>query len=142
VMRSFYDYVNAYQEHLFRDKLHRLMGLVQISLWGKTDDTIDFEFVPLWALDEKSEAEVEKTKAETDQILIDTGVLAPAESRKRVANDAGSDYTNLEVDDLPELREEEIEGLMPQGGRPEVVAQELEQAAGKGDNAHAAKEAA
>lgn len=142
VMRSFYDYVNAYQEHLFRDKLHRLMGLIQISLWGKTDDTIDFEFVPLWALDEKSEAEVEKTKAETDQILIDTGVLAPAESRKRVANDAGSDYTNLEVDDLPDLLEEEEEGLEVQGGRPELQAQELEDASGKGDNGRAAKEAA
>lgn len=32
-LRSFYDYVHSFQEHLFRQPLHRLMGLVMISLW-------------------------------------------------------------------------------------------------------------
>lgn len=126
VMRSFYDYINAYQEHLFRDKLHRLLGLVQISLWGETDETIDFEFVPLWALNEKDEAEVEKTKAETDQILIDVGSIGPEESRKRVAADPGSDYASIDVDDLPDLLEEEEEGLEIPGAHPDLQAEEVE----------------
>lgn len=117
-MRVFYDYIHAYQEHLYRAPIRRLMGLVMISLWGEVDPAIDFKFKPLFSLDEKSEAEVEKLKAETDQILIDSGVLAPDESRKRVANDPGSDYSSLDVGDVPDLLDEEEHGLAPKGGHP------------------------
>lgn len=117
-MRVFYDYIHAYQEHLYRAPIRRLMGLVMISLWGEVDPAIDFKFKPLFSLDEKSEAEVEKLKAETDQILIDSGVLAPDESRKRVANDPGSDYSSIDVEDIPDLLDEEEHGLAPKGGHP------------------------
>jgi phage-related protein (TIGR01555 family) len=115
-IQVFYDYVHSFQEHLFRQPLHRLMGLVMISLWGQPDDGIDFEFEKLWVLDEKEAAEVEKTKAERDQILIDTGVLSPEESRKRVAADPDSDFSSIDVDDMPDLIDEEEEGLAPKGG--------------------------
>lgn len=116
VMRSFYDYVHAYQDHLFRKPIHRLMGLVMLSLWGEVDDAISFEFEELWALDGEQLATVEKTKAETDAILIDAGVLAPEESRKRIANDDGSDYTSIDPEDMPDLIEEEEGGLIIKGG--------------------------
>lgn len=116
-LRSFYDYIHSFQEHLFRHPLHRLMGLVMISLWGEPDDGIDFEFEKLWGLDEKGDAEVEKTKAERDQILIDAGVISPEESRKRVAADPDSDFASIDVDDMPDLLEEEEEGLAPKGGK-------------------------
>ncbi|MGJ2408946.1 phage portal protein, partial [Salmonella enterica subsp. enterica serovar Paratyphi A] len=64
-LRSFYDWTHSFQEDLYRQNLHALLGLVMLSLWGETDDGIDFEFEPLWSLDEKGLAEVEKTKAET-----------------------------------------------------------------------------
>jgi phage-related protein (TIGR01555 family) len=128
VMRSFYDYINACQEHQYRDRLHRLVGLAMLNLWGETDKSIGFKFEPLWALNEKDEAEVEKTKAETDQILIDTGSISPVESRKRVANDPGSDYASIDVDDAPDLLDEEEDGLEPQGGRPQPVVEEEEKA--------------
>ncbi|WP_050578471.1 DUF1073 domain-containing protein [Rhizobium leguminosarum] len=117
-MRVFYDYIHAYQEHLYRHPIRRLMGLIMISLWGEVDPAIDFKFKPLFSLDEKSEAEVEKLKAETDQILIDTGVLSPDESRKRVANDPGSDYASIDVEEVPDLLDEEENGLAPKGGHP------------------------
>ncbi|OIN06087.1 hypothetical protein BFS86_19470 [Shewanella algae] len=116
VMRSFYDYIGAYQEHLYRDQLRRLLGLIMISLWGKVDKTIDFEFVPLWSLDEKSEAEVDKIEAETDQILVDTGAISPEETRKRIADEPGSKYAFIDVDDVPDLLDEEEHGLAPKGG--------------------------
>lgn len=115
-IQVFYDYVHSFQEHLFRQPLHRLMGLVMISLWGTPDDGIDFEFEKLWGLDEKEAAEVEKTKAERDQILIDTGVISPEESRKRVAADPDSDFSSIDVEDMPDLVEEEEDGLAPKGG--------------------------
>lgn len=116
-IRVFYDYVHSFQEHLFRRPVHRIMGLIMISLWGKPDDGIDFEFEKLWSLDEKGAAEVEKIKADRDQILIDTGVISPEESRKRVAADPDSDFASIEVDDMPDLLEEEESGLAPKGGK-------------------------
>ena len=115
-MRVFYDYIHAYQEHLFRNPLRTIMGMVMLSLWGETDDSIDFKFKPLFSLDEKGAAEVEKMKAERDQILVDTGILSPEEARQRVANDPGSDYSSIDVDDVPDLIDEEESGFIPEGG--------------------------
>lgn len=137
VMRAFYDYIAAYQEHLFRLPIHQLLGLVMLNLWGETDDSIGFKFEPLWALDEKSQAEVDKTRAETGQILIDNGALGQQEERRRVANDPGSLYQGLNIEDMPDLEEEEEAGLEPVGGRPQVVAEEVEEE----DNGAAAKNA-
>jgi phage-related protein (TIGR01555 family) len=127
VMRSFYDYIHSYQEHLYRDKIRRVLGLVMLNIWGKTDDSIDFEFEPLWALDEKGLGEVRKLEAETGQILVDTGVISQEEERKRVASDPDTLYQGLDVSDLPDLFSEETEGgLEPIGGKPEVVAAQVE----------------
>ncbi|WP_164762644.1 DUF1073 domain-containing protein [Mesorhizobium sp. M7A.F.Ca.MR.245.00.0.0] len=117
-IQVFYDYVHSFQEKLFRKPLHFLLGLVMISLWGETDDGIGFEFEKLEETNEKEAAEVEKTKAERDQILIDTGVISPEESRQRVAADPDSDFSSIDVDDMPELLEEEEDGLVPKGGSP------------------------
>ena len=132
-MRAFYDHIKASQEHQLRGAVHTLLGLVMLSLWGEVDKDISFEFKPLWALDEKGEAEVEKLKAETDQVLIDVGAISPAEARARVAADPGSDYATIEVEDVPDLLEEETTGgLEPEGGRPEVEEAEVEEGSGKG----------
>jgi phage-related protein (TIGR01555 family) len=128
VMRSFYDYINSYQEHLYRDKIHRLMGLVMLHLWGETDDKIGFKFEPLWALDEKSQAEVRKLEAETGQILMDDGAISQEDERRRVASDPDTPYQGLDVDELPDLLGEEEEGLEPQGGRPQPIVEEEENA--------------
>ncbi len=128
-LRAFYDYVASYQEHLFRDKLHRLLGLIMLSLWGKVDETISFEFVSLWSLDEKAAAEVEKMKAETANILIDCGVLAPEEDRKRIAADPDSDYASIDVDDVPDLLDEEEEGLEPKSSAEHLASGEEEKTA-------------
>lgn len=124
-LRSFFDWIHAFQESLFRAHLHRLMGIVMLSLWGNVDEDIGFEFEPLWTLDEKGLAEVEKLKAETDQVHIDNGTISQAEARKRIASDADSGYNGLDVDELPDLLEEEESGLEPQGGRPDPDVQAI-----------------
>jgi phage-related protein (TIGR01555 family) len=117
-LRAFYDWIHSFQEKLYRAPLKTVLGFVMLSLWGEVDDGIDFEFVPLWSLDEKGEAEVEKTKAETDAILTDLGALDPKEVRKRVAADPGSDYASIDVEDMPELPEEFLDALSPEGNGP------------------------
>ncbi|KMO33900.1 hypothetical protein VQ02_19850 [Methylobacterium variabile] len=110
-IRVFYDWIHAYQEALFRPNLTTILGLVQLNLDGVVDPEIGFEFEPLWSLSDKERAEVAKLEAETDQLRIDSGVIAPTESRKRLADDADSPYHGLDPDDVPETEENDEDDL-------------------------------
>ncbi len=107
VLRSFYDWIAGYQELLFSENLRRVLGFVQLSLFGAVDPEISFAWEPLRELDEAEEATVRKVEAETDIALITAGVLAPQESRRRLASDPDTPYASLDVDDLPEIDEPE-----------------------------------
>lgn len=100
-IRVFYDWIAAYQGVLFRDNLHRLLGFVQLSLFGEVDPSISIKFEPLYSLDEKGKAEVRKIEADTDAVYVDAGVLDPMEVRKRIASDAETPYHGIEVDEVP-----------------------------------------
>lgn len=114
-IRVFYDTIAAYQESFYRDNLNKVLGFIQLSLFGEVDDSIVFQFEPLFSLTEKELAEARKAEAETDQIYIDAGVVSPAEVRQRLASDPDSSYDGLDPDDLPDLLDEEEEGLVPKG---------------------------
>ena len=123
-LRAFYDKIGSRQESFYRPNLTKVIDFVQLSLFGEVDQAITFKFVPLWALTEKEEAELRKMDADTDQVLIDTGVIAPEEARTRVANDPGTPYHGLDPNDAPDLLEEEQEGgIEPVGGRPDPDAE-------------------
>jgi len=129
-IRAFYDTIGAYQNFFFRPNLTKVVHFVMLSLWGEIDEEIVFDFVPLWSMSEKEEAELRKIEAETDQVHVDAGVLDPHEVRKRIASDPDTPYADLDVDDMPDLLDEEERGLEPPGGKPELVAEEVEE----GDN--------
>ncbi|NTJ67538.1 DUF1073 domain-containing protein [Agrobacterium rhizogenes] len=115
-IRVFYDTIAAYQEAFFRDNLNKVLGFIQLSLFGEVDDSIVFQFEPLFSLTEKELAEARKAQAETDQIYIDAGVVSSAEVRQRLASDPDSSYDGLDPDEMPDLLEEEEGGLVPKGG--------------------------
>lgn len=112
-IRTFYDTIHSEQEKKLRPIIHSLLGFAQLDLFGEIDDDIVFDFEPLWELDEKELSEVEKIKAETAQILTDSGAIHPEENRQRLADDPDSGYDNIDVADVPDLQEEEQEGLQP-----------------------------
>ncbi len=114
-IRVFYDTIGAYQESFFRPNLEIVMKVTMMSLWGEVDDEITFEFEPLWSLTEKEMAEARKADAETDQIYLDAGVVSQQEVRQRIASDPDTPYASLDVDELPDLLEEEEGGLVPKG---------------------------
>lgn len=107
ILRSFYDSVAARQEKTLTPVVHALNGFCQLSLFGELDPDIVHKWTPLWSLTEKEEAEVRKTDAETDSILIADGILHPEEVRERIANDEDSPYPEIDIEDLPELPEEQ-----------------------------------
>ena len=127
-IRTFYDTIAASQEALFRAKLQTVMDFCQLSLFDEVDESITFKFRPLFALDEKGQAEVDKLRGETAQIRIDSGVVSQEEERKRIAADPDGPYPRLDPDEMPDLLREEEAGLEPVGGRPELQAAEIEEA--------------
>jgi hypothetical protein len=116
-IRTFYDTILALQERFFRPNLTRVLDFIMLHLWGEVDQEITFTFEPLWSLDEEKMSTVRKTDMDTDVAAIDAGIISPAESRKRVAADADSPYSSINVDDLPEPPAEEgVGGMEGEGG--------------------------
>lgn len=112
-LRTFYNWVAALQETLFRPNLERILGFVQLSLFGEIDPEIVFEFEPLESIDEKERAEIELTEAQTDQVLVDSAIITTQEARTQMASRESSRYQGLNVDDVPlpspgEMEEEDL----------------------------------
>jgi hypothetical protein len=120
-IETFDDTINAAQEAQIRPNLTRLMHFVMLSLWGAVDPAITFAFVPLSDLTPKEKAEVEKLEAETAEIRINSSVISPAEERKRVANAPDTPYQGIDPEDVPDLLEEEEEGLEPGSGAARIA---------------------
>jgi phage-related protein (TIGR01555 family) len=123
-LRAFYDTIGSQQQKFFAPNLDKVFAFAQMNLWGRVDPDISYAWEPLWSLDEKGEAEVKKTEAETDVILIDAGVISPEEARARVANDPSTPYQGIDVNDVPELKAEEEEGLEPKGSAEKLAGGE------------------
>lgn len=102
-LKTFYDTIAAFQEFFFRPNLTRVMHMAMVNLWGEIDEDIDFKFEPLWALNEKEEAEVRKIEAETADIYVN-GVAAihPEEVRAVLAKDPNSPYEGIDIADVPD----------------------------------------
>lgn len=64
-IRVFYDFIHAYQERLFGPALKRLLGFIMLSEFGAVDETIGFEFEPLWQMSdlEKADVALKRTQA-------------------------------------------------------------------------------
>ena len=120
-LRTFYDWVLAMQEKMIRPNLTIILDFIMLHLWGKVDPQITFSFKPLFALSEKEVAELRKTEAETGKGLVETGIVSPLEERKRLAADPESPYASINVEDVPDLREEEEAGLEPHAGAAKLA---------------------
>jgi len=96
-IRTFYDGIKAKQEKVCSDPLRTILQVLQLDLWGEVDDEIDFEWVPLWELDEAAIAAVRKTEADTDAVLIEVGAIDPDEVRLRIASEPDSQYAGLDL---------------------------------------------
>lgn len=106
-IRSFYDWIKAFQEVMFRAPIIAILGFVQLSLFGFVDPEITFHFKDLWQLDEAGKVGVEKTKTDIDDANVAMGAIDPLEVRRRLANDKDSIYAGLDLDPdkLPEQPE-------------------------------------
>jgi hypothetical protein len=96
-IRVFYDGIKARQEKVCGDRVRTILRVLQLDEWGEIDPEIDYEFVPLWELDEAGAATVRKTNADTDQVLTTLGAIDPDEVRQRIAAEPDSPYAGLDL---------------------------------------------
>lgn len=100
-IRVFYDEISAFQEANIRPSLQRIFEAVQIHLWGEIDASLSFNFVPLWQMDEKQLAEIEKIKADLMAVLSTAGIVSPEECREREATDDHSIFKGVDLTGPP-----------------------------------------
>lgn len=101
------DWVEAYQQAFMTRGLTTCVDFTMLSLWGDVDEEIVYDYESIRENDPVQAANVQKIKAETDDILIASGELDPSEGRTRLATDPESGYDGLDPNDLPEPPEGE-----------------------------------
>lgn len=107
-IRVFYDDIHSNQESVYRDNLQEAINIIQLSEFGEIDPDISFKFEPLMELSNEEKANIRKTEAETDDILVNNvGSLSADESRERLAADPDSPYHSLELNNNDGIEEEE-----------------------------------
>lgn len=130
-IRVFYDTIESSQERVGTPPMNWLLEIVQMSLFGEVDPDIGWVWNPLWSLDEEKLANVRKVNAETDQTYIDAGVIAPEETRQTIAAEEGSRYASIDVEEVPDLRDEEEEGLEPKASAEHLADSNEERSGGE-----------
>lgn len=113
------DTIMAYQSRFIAPNLTRIINFEQLSLFGEIDPAITFRFEPLREMTQAEKGQKEKDDADRNQKYVDMGALHPGEVRTIIINDPELPYTELDPDDVPDLLDEENQGLEPQGGRPQ-----------------------
>jgi hypothetical protein len=115
-MRNHHEHILATQEKILREPLEKLLKVLRLNRSGKLDETLAFRFVPLNEENKAALAATQKTKAETDGLYLEMGVLSPEEVRQSLIDDPDGGYGGLDPYAMPEMEEE-----MPQaeGGQPD-----------------------
>nr|DAP17337.1 MAG TPA: portal [Caudoviricetes sp.] len=119
----YYDYIRAMQENLLRDPLDKLLKLVQLHLFGKVNDNITFDFVPLQQMTEAELSAIRKSDTDCDVAYIQAGVVSAEEVRGRLASEPDSGYNGIDVEDVPEIPDDGFsdglnDGEGEEGGLP------------------------
>jgi phage-related protein (TIGR01555 family) len=129
-IRTFYDWIHAFQEKLFREPLERMLRFIQLSEFGDVDPDIHFDFASLWQLDEAGKMAVLKEKADIDDANIAMGKITPEEARKREASDEDGIYQGLDLDEpIPQPDDDMVD---PETGLPYEDPQDPQHEQGAG----------
>ncbi len=100
--RIYYDKIQSLNEKISYDNVEKVIKILQLNRYGEIDDNISFQFAPLWEMDERERAEINKIHADTAAVYVDRGCLSQEEVRGVLADNPDSGYSNIDVDDVPE----------------------------------------
>lgn len=101
-IRVYYDYIMAQNEAHARPIITKIADLIQLNLFGEIDPAIKWEFNPLYQLNEKELAEVQEIKGRNARQLVGGSIISPQEARQALSKDEQSQYSGIDVDEVPE----------------------------------------
>ena len=97
-VRIWYDWIHAQQEAFYRKPIEIISKLVQLSLFGEIDESITFDFEPMFEMTEEQMSTIRTNDSIRAGNLIDRGVIDAQEERERLARDPDSGYNGIDVD--------------------------------------------
>ena len=96
-MRNFYDKTRTWQETLYFDNFIKARHMIELNEFGAITDGIVETWELLQEPNQVEQATIQKTKAETDAIYLEQGVILQEEVRERLSTDEDSGYNGLEL---------------------------------------------
>lgn len=106
-IRAFYDWISSQQQSFYKHPLDICIKLLMLNLWGEIDETITFEFNPLWQTSALEESQIRLNNANADTAYLDRSVVSQEEVRDKLSKDPESGYSGIDPGDTPELPEPE-----------------------------------
>lgn len=100
--RNYYDSIATQQDWALRPVLMELLDVLMRSALNTPIAGFDVVFNPLWQLDPKTRAEIEKSNSERDKTYLDAGVITEAQAAQQLVDDGT--YTVIDEQHLNDLR--------------------------------------
>lgn len=85
-LRNYYDRISAMQRTHYKPRMRMLDEVVIRSGTGARDDSIHYDWTPLWQLSEKEKADIFKTKSDAVQVVVNTALINEDAMRQAFAN--------------------------------------------------------
>jgi phage-related protein (TIGR01555 family) len=104
-IRVFYDFIHSRKERVIRPALKVVIDLIQLSEFGEIDESIGFEFPPLYQQSEEEKEKSRKARMETDTGYVAANVLSQQDIRTQLVNDPDSPYAGLDE----EIEEDDVD---------------------------------
>jgi len=75
-MRTYYDGINAKQENMLRDGMHKVLKVIYRSKYGKSlPEDFNFTFASLWQMTNKEKSEVAKNTSDNINATYTSGII-------------------------------------------------------------------
>ncbi|MFJ3048502.1 DUF1073 domain-containing protein [Herbaspirillum chlorophenolicum] len=107
----FDDDMLSLKKAIFSDPFKTVLDVIQLNEFGEIDPGITFEWEAMAEMSEIDSATINKTNAETDNILITAGVISRDDARERIIADPKSGYTALEAN--PDIEDDAEDDQAP-----------------------------
>lgn len=101
--RNYYDSISTKQEWTLKPRLMDLLRFMCLSAFGREIPGLSVVFNPLWQLDAKTRAEVEKANSERDFKYLEMRILTEAQVAKQLVIDGV--YSVIDDEHIKQLEE-------------------------------------
>lgn len=110
--RNYYDSIATLQNWMLKPVLMDVLDVVMRSVFNQPLTAFEVVFNPLWQLDPKTRAEIEKANSERDKTYLEAGVITEAHVVQQLVEDGT--YTVIDeqhIKDLQAMVEQQNDGI-------------------------------